>query len=159
MPTVAEYIEGHQQAIVDAFIAQASQLESARALPDHEVRDFLPQYLQFLAGLSSGQTCDADPEKTNIPDRHPNQRLQLGYHQEDVTTEVQLLARILFSLWEQRPVSAQPPAEDIARLSAELESAVDQVPAVFSGYTVQDRQAEKRYLRQLERLAREQGAS
>lgn len=156
MPTVADYIEKHQQEIVDEFVSQARELESARGLSDEEVRDFLPYYLEFLAKLSRDTLGDeAELHRTEFFTRHLDQRVQLGYHQGDATTELQIFARILFSLWGSRPPMEQPPPEDIERLSAELESVVDQVPAVFSGYTAEDRQAEKRHLRRLEQLSRE----
>lgn len=136
--------------------AEARRLASARDLADEELRNFLPLYLDYLAARSRGPTApELEARRSQLLERHLDQRLQLGYHQEDVTSELQLVARLLFRQWEDLPPAAQPPSDDVAALARELEHAVEQVPAVFSGYTLEDRQTEKRYLRQLERLSRE----
>ena len=63
------------------------------------------------------------------------------------------MGRLIAGLWEELPLEAQPTPEDAQLLFAELDAAMDCTVALFTGYSVEDRQREKRTLRRLEALA------
>jgi PAS domain S-box-containing protein len=156
MPKVADFIETHREAIVQRFLEEASKLESARGLKPYAVIDTLPEYLATLATLSrQGHRGDPAKTKKRLEETHIGLRLRAGYNQEEATSEYVLIGRLIASLWEDLPREEQPAPEDTGLLFAELQDAMGQVVATFSGYSLEDRQREKRALRRLDALASE----
>ncbi|MCP3139612.1 sensor histidine kinase [Pyxidicoccus xibeiensis] len=154
MPSIADLIERHREQLTQRFLAEASRLESARGLKPHEVIDTLPEYLTTLASVSrQGHRGDAASTKQRLEDTHIGARLRLGYNQDEVTSEYVLMGRLIAELWEALPPREQPTPEDSQLLFTELDSAMDYTVAVFTGYSLEDRQREKRTLRHLETLA------
>jgi PAS domain S-box-containing protein len=156
MPTVAEFIEGNREQLIARYVEGVSRLESARGLSEHECMDSFPEYLSTLAAISrQGHRGDAAKTKQRLEETHVSQRLRLGFNQEEVTSEYVLTGRFISALWEKLPPEQQPTPEDTQLLFDELAGAMDQVIVTFSGYTLEDRQREKRYLRRLDALASE----
>jgi PAS domain S-box-containing protein len=154
MLKVADFIEKNREQLIERFAEEAGKLESARGLKPHEVIDTLPEYLSTLATLSrQGHRGDPAKTKKRLEETHISLRLRHGYNQEEVTGEYVLIGRLITSLWESLPCEEQPPPEDTALLFAELQDAMNQAVATFSGYSVEDRQREKRTLRRLDALA------
>ncbi|HEX8441845.1 PAS domain-containing protein [Archangium sp.] len=156
MPKVADFIENHRASLVERFVQEAGKLESARGLKRYELIDNLPEYLATLATLGrEGDRGALAKTKKRLQETHIALRLRHGYHQEDATSEYVLLGRLISSLWEALPREEQPTAEDTGLLFAQLQDALDQVVVTFSGYSLEDRQREKRTLRRLDALAPE----
>ncbi|QRN99656.1 PAS domain-containing protein [Archangium violaceum] len=156
MPRVADFIEKNREQLIERFLREASKLESARGLKPYEVLDTLPEYLSTLTALSrQGHRLEPEKTKKRLEETHISLRLRHGYNQEEVTGEYVLIGRLIASLWENLPREEQPSTEDTALLFAELQDAMNQVVATFSGDTLEDRQREKRTLRRLDALASE----
>jgi hypothetical protein len=156
MPKVADFIESHREQLVERYAQDAGRLESARGLKPYELIDTFPEYLATLATISrQGHRGDPVKTKKRLEETHISLRLRHGYSQEEVTSEYALMARLISSLWESLPPEEQPTPEDTGLLLEELQDAMSQVVATFSGYTLEDRQAEKRTLRRLDALAPE----
>jgi PAS domain S-box-containing protein len=156
MPKVADFIEKNRKQLIERFVEQASKLESARGLKPYEIIDTLPEYLSALATISrQGHRGDPVRTKKRLEETHIGLRLRHGYNQEEVTGEYALVGRLITSLWAGLPREEQPLAEDTAHLFAELQDAMNQAVATFSGYSLEDRQREKRTLRHLDALASE----
>ncbi|WP_163994439.1 PAS domain-containing protein [Pyxidicoccus caerfyrddinensis] len=154
MPSIADLIDHHRELLVRRFLEEASKLESARDLRPAEVINTFPEYLSTLSAISrQGHRGDAARTKQRLEDTHINGRLRLGYNQDEVTSEYVLMGRLIAGLWEELPLEAQPSPEDSQLLFTELDAAMDSTVAVFTGYSVEDRQREKRTLRRLEALA------
>lgn len=156
MPKVADFIEQHRERLVQRFAEEAIKLESARGLRGYELANTFPEYLGALAALSrEGHGDEREQVKRRLEETHLSLRLRLGYNQEEVTSEYVLIGRLIAGLWEGLPREQQPEAEDTARCFAALQDAMDHAIVVFSGYSVEDRQREKRALRRLDALAPE----
>jgi PAS domain S-box-containing protein len=156
MPTVAEFIEKHREQLIERYVEGVSRLESARGLTEHERMDTFPEYLSTLTAISrQGNRGDPARTKSRLEETHISQRLRLGFNQEEVTSEYVLMGRLISALWEELPPEQQPAPEDTQLLFDDLGSAMNQVIATFSGYTLEDRQRETRHLRRLDALASE----
>jgi signal transduction histidine kinase len=156
MPKVADFIDTHREHLIQRILEEASRLESSRGLSAYQVTNTFPEYLDTLARISrQGYREDPACTKQRLEESHIGLRLRLGYTQAEVTSEYVLLGRLLATLWEELPAEQQPAPEDAVLLFQELQDAMDQVVATFSGYSAEDRQAEKRSLRRLESVAPE----
>ncbi|QSQ22507.1 PAS domain-containing protein [Pyxidicoccus parkwayensis] len=154
MPRIADLIESHRELLLRRFLDEAGKLESARGLKPSDILNSLPDYLATLAALSrQGSAADTARVKQRQEEAHLGSRLRLGYNQDEVTTEYVLVGRLIAELWEDLPPEAQPAPEDSQRLFTALDAAMDHAVATFTGYSMEDRQREKRTLRQLEALA------
>jgi PAS domain S-box-containing protein len=154
MPGIADLIEGHRELLVRRFQEEAGRLESARGLKPYEVLNTFPEYLACLAALVGEEPSDeAAATKRRLEDMHVGARLRLGYNQDEVTSEYVLMGRLIATLWEELPPESRPAPEESQRLFAALDAAMDYTVAVFTGYSVEDRQREKRTLRRLEAMA------
>jgi PAS domain S-box-containing protein len=156
MPQVADFIENNLDLLIQRFQEEAGRSESARGLTPHQIINNLPEYLATLATLSRhGHRGDPERSRRRLEETHINMRLRSGYNQEETTSEYVLLGRLVSSLWEHLPQHEQPPYSDKVLLFSELQEAMNQVVVTFSGYTLEDRQREKRFLRRLEAIASE----
>ncbi|WP_164017523.1 PAS domain-containing protein [Pyxidicoccus trucidator] len=154
MPSIADLIASHHELLVRRFLEEAGKLESARGLKPAQVIDTLPEYLDTLAAISrQGHRGALAPAKRRREELHVESRLRLGYNQDEVTSEYVLLGRLIAQLWEALPREEQPTPEDSQLLFGELDQAMDNAVAVFTGYSVEDRQREKRTVRRLEAMA------
>jgi len=153
MPSIADLIEQHRERLLQRYLEEASRLPSAQGVRSQDVLDNLPEYLSALSALSRGQPGDPGHLKRRIEETHIGLRLRLGYTLEDATAEFVLLGRLLSRLWEPLPPEQQPTPEDTQRLFDELQAAIEHTTSVFSGYSLEDRQAEKRALRRMDALA------
>src|SRR5690349_9792386 len=154
MPQVADFIENNRDLLIRRFQEEAGKLESAQGLKPHQIIDTMPEYLATLATISrQGHRGDPEATKRRLEETHIGMRLRSGYNQEETTSEYVLLGRLISSLWEHLPQREQPPYPDKALLFSELQEAMNQVIVTFSGYTLEDRQREKLFLRRLEAIA------
>ncbi|WP_224245752.1 sensor histidine kinase [Hyalangium gracile] len=154
MPSVADFIERNHAYLVRRYSEEVGKLESARGLSLHELTDTFPEYLDTLVAISrQGHRGDKARTKKRLEETHLSLRLRLGYNQEEVTTEYTVMGSLIAGLWAELPREEQPPPEDTDLLFADLQDAMDSTIAFFSGYSVEDRQREKRTLRRLDALA------
>ena len=154
MTTVAEFIERNREQLIERYTAEVARLEAARGLTPYERTDTFPEFLSTLAAISrQGHRGDAEKTKKRLEETHIGQRVRVGFNQEEVTGEYVLMGRLISSLWEDLPLEQQPAQEDTRLLFEELQGAMDQVIVSFSGYSQEDRQREKRFLRRLNALA------
>jgi len=154
MPSVADFIERHRAQLIQRYAEEVRKLESSRGLSLYELTDTFPEYLDTLAAISrKGHRGDPAKTKKRLEGTHLSLRLRLGYNQEEVTSEYATMGRLIAGLWAGLPREEQPPPEDTALLFAELQDAMDAAIEFFSGYSVEDRQHEKRTLRRLDALA------
>ncbi|OJT27404.1 hypothetical protein BO221_05375 [Archangium sp. Cb G35] len=156
MTTVAEFIERNRQQLIERYIRELSQWESARGFGPNELTDSFPEFLSALAAISrQGRRDDPAKTRSRLEGTHISQRVRLGFNQEEVTDEYVLMGRLISGLWEGLPLEQQPTLEDTRLLFEELQGAMDQVIVTFSGYSLEDRQREKRFLNRLNALASE----
>jgi len=154
MPKIADYIEQHRDALVERFVEEASKLPSALGAKRNELINTFYEYLSTLAAISrQGEREEPARTKSRLEDTHIGLRLRMGYSQEEVTNEYVLLGRLITQLWEGLPSAEHPTAEDVQLLFEELSSAMHTVVSIYTGYSVEDRQREKRTLRRLDALA------
>jgi PAS domain S-box-containing protein len=153
MPSIAELIEQHRAHIQQCYLEEASRLPSAQGVRPQEILDNLPGYLSVLSALSRGQRVDPSHTKRRLEETHIGLRLRLGYTLEDATAEFVLLGRLLSRLWESLPAHQQPTPEDTQLLFDALQTAMEHTVTVFSGYSLEDRQTEKRALHRMDVLA------
>ncbi|HEX8825195.1 MAG TPA: PAS domain-containing protein, partial [Archangium sp.] len=153
MPSIADLIEQHRERLLQRYLEEASRLPSAQGVRSQEVLDNTPEYLSALSALSRGQRGDPGLTKHRIEETHIGLRLRLGYTLEDATAEFVLLGRLLARLWEALPPEQQPTPEDTQHLFDALQTAIEHTTSVFRGYSLEDRQAEKRALRRMDALA------
>ncbi len=152
--TVGDYIERAREVLIDRFVETAGTLESARGLHRYELIDTFPEYLSTLVAISRlGRRAEPEATRSRLEKTHMSLRLRQGYTQEEVTTEYVIMGRLISELWEGVPSDEKPPGQDVQLLFDELGAAMDHVVAVFTGYTAEDRQREKRLLRRLDGLA------
>jgi PAS domain S-box-containing protein len=153
MPSIADLIEQHREHIQQRYLEEASRLPSSQGVPAEEILDNLPAYLTVLSALSRGQHADPTHTRRRLEELHIGLRLRLGYTLEDATAEFVLLGRLLSRLWEALPAHQQPTPADTQLLFDELQSAMEHTVTVFTGYSLEDRQTEKRALRRMDALA------
>src|SRR5690554_5944540 len=156
MATVADYLERHQQTIIDDYAAYVHGMDSANSLSHEETIDTLPEYLANLSAISRhGRPEDAEHAKQRLEETHISLRLRLGFTEDEVIQEYVFLSERIAALWRDAPEHEQPALDDIERVFAALNEAMEHAVTVFSGYTVEERQLEKRDLRRLETVARD----
>jgi signal transduction histidine kinase len=155
MPAVGDYIEQHHGALIERFAEEAGKLDSARGLTQFQIIDTFPEYLHVLVESSQRQEPPTEETRSRLEETHVGLRLRLGYMLEEVLFEYQLLGRLITDLWEQRPAEEQPAPKDVELLFTELQAAMEHATRTFGGYTQEERQYEKRYLRRLDALAPE----
>jgi len=157
MARVAEFIERHREHLTERYAREVRRLESARGLNEYEVTDTLPEYLGILAAISRQGHGEGElgENKRRMEEMHIRVRLRVGYNQEEATTEYVLIGQLIAATWEGLSTEAQPPPEDRQLLFDGLEGAMAGVVRAFTGYSVEDRQREKRYLRRLDALSPE----
>lgn len=156
MATVADYLERHQQTIIDDYAAYVRGMDSANSLSHEETIDTLPEYLANLSAISRhGRPEDAEHAKQRLEETHISLRLRLGFTEDEVIQEYVFLSERIAALWRDAPEHEQPALDDIERVFAALNEAMEHAVTVFSGYTVEERQLEKRDLRRLETVARD----
>ncbi|WNG29848.1 PAS domain-containing protein [Cystobacter fuscus] len=154
MPQVADFIENNRDLLIRRYLEEAGKLESSQGLKPHQIIDTMPEYLATLATISrQGHRGDPEATKRRLEETHISMRLRSGYNQEEAMSEYVLLGRLISSLWEHLPQREQPPYPDKALLFSELQEAMNQVIVTFTGYTMEDRQREKLFIRRLEAIA------
>ncbi|MGE6760307.1 PAS domain-containing protein [Corallococcus interemptor] len=154
MNLVADFIEANLDVLVRRFAEAARGLESTQGLKPSEVISTLPEYLHVVAAICRhGVTPERLETRQRLEEAHINLRLRVGATQEDATDEYTLLGRLIPQLWEDARPERKPSASGLHCLFQQLEEAMDHVVVLFSGYSLEDRQREKRFLRQLDALA------
>ncbi|RKH66902.1 PAS domain S-box protein [Corallococcus interemptor] len=154
MNLVADFIEANLDVLVRRFAEAARGLESTQGLKPSEVISTLPEYLHVVAAICRhGATPERLERRERLEEAHINLRLRVGATQEDATDEYALLGRLIPQLWEDAQPERKPSASGMHCLFQQLEEAMDHVVVLFSGYSLEDRQREKRFLRQLDALA------
>jgi PAS domain S-box-containing protein len=157
MASVADYLTRYKAGIVRRYNEECGKLPPARGLTPEELMDTLPEYLGALVDISRQGREEGPPAdvKRRLERTHVRIRLRAGYREEEVLNEYVILGRLIASTWEGAPPEEQPAPEDAQRLFEGLQSAMDGVVQSYTGYTVEDRQREKRFLRRLDALSPE----
>ncbi|RKG68568.1 PAS domain S-box protein [Corallococcus sp. CA054B] len=154
MNLVADFIEANLDVLVRRFAEAARGLESTQGLKPSELISTLPEYLHAVAAICRhGPTPERLETRARLEEAHINLRLRVGATQEDATDEYTLLGRLIPQLWEDVQPERKPSAAGMQCLFQQLEEAMDHVVVLFSGYSLEDRQREKRFLRQMDALA------
>ncbi|MBN9681960.1 MULTISPECIES: PAS domain-containing protein [unclassified Corallococcus] len=154
MNIVANFIEANLDVLVRRFSEAARGLESTQGLKPSEVISTLPEYLHAVAAICrNGATPERLETRVRLEETHINLRLRVGATQEDATDEYTLLGRLIPQLWEDARPECKPDAADLQCLFHQIEESMDHVVVLFSGYSLEDRQREKRFLRQMDALA------
>ena len=154
MKHLADLIEANTEAVVRRFMEELRGLETSQGLKPSEIITTLPEYLRAVAGICRhGPTPERLEKRRRLEEAHLNLRLRVGATQEDATGEYTLLGRLISQLWEDARPERRPSAPELQCLFEQLEQAMDHGVVLFSGYTLEDRQREKRFLRQLDALA------
>ncbi|WP_375755109.1 PAS domain-containing protein [Corallococcus exercitus] len=154
MKLIADFIEANLDVLVRRFAEAARRLESTQGLKPSEVISTLPEYLHAVAAICrDGATPERLETRSRLEEAHINLRLRVGATQEDATDEYTLLGRLIPQLWEDVQPEQKPGAAGLQCLFQQLEEAMDHVVVLFSGYSMEDRQREKRFLRQMDAMA------
>lgn len=154
MPSAADYIEQNREQIVQRYAEEVSKVPAARGLSYYETIDTLPEYLQTLSRISrAGKRESREQTSQRLEETHIGLRLRLGFTLQEVTSEYILMNRLISELWANKPACEQPEPQDVQLLSDELQAAMETAVTVFRGYSIEERQAEKRYLRRLDALS------
>ncbi len=156
MTTVAEFIERNREQLIERYTEEVGSWEASRGLTRYEITNSFPEYLSTLAAISrQGHRGDPAKTKKRLEETHIGQRVRLGFNQEEVTSEYVLMGRLISGLWEELPPREQPAPEDTELLFEELRGSMELAAETFSGYSLEDRQREKRFLHRLGALASE----
>ncbi|RKG83331.1 PAS domain-containing protein [Corallococcus terminator] len=154
MNLIADLIEANLEILVRRFVEETRGWESSQGLKASEIITTLPEYLRTVALICRhGPTPERLETRKRLEEVHINLRLRVGATQEDATDEYTLLGRLIPRLWDDAGPEHKPAASDLQCLFQQLEDAMDHVVVLFSGYSMEDRQREKRFLRQLDALA------
>ncbi|WP_158623495.1 ATP-binding protein [Corallococcus sp. CA053C] len=154
MKHLADLIEANTEAVVRRFMEELRGPETSQGLKPSEIITTLPEYLRAVAGICRhGPTPERLETRRRLEEAHLNLRLRVGATQEDATGEYTILGRLISRLWEDARPEQQPSAPELQCLFEQLEQAMDHGVVLFSGDTLEDRQREKRFLRQLDALA------
>ncbi|CAM3599014.1 PAS domain-containing protein [Corallococcus sp. ZKHCc1 1396] len=154
MNLIADLIEANLDVLVRRFVEETRGRESSQGLKPSEIITTLPEYLRVVAAICRhGPTPEHLETRTRLEEAHINLRLRVGATQEDATDEYTLLGQLIPRLWDDLRDAERPAARDLQCLFHQLEEAMDHVVLLFSGYSLEDRQREKRFLRQLDALA------
>jgi PAS domain S-box-containing protein len=157
MASVADYLTRQRGDIVRRYAEECARLPPAQGLTYEELTDTLPEYLGALADLcrEGHSAMPAAEVKRRLERTHVRVRLRAGYTEEEALAEYVTLGRLIVGTWEGAPPEERPSGEDTQRLFEGLQSAMDAVVQGFTGYTLEDRQREKRFLRRMDALATE----
>ena len=154
MKPISDFIESNLAALVRRFVEETRSRESSQGLKASEIITTLPEYLRAVALICRhGPSLERLEARKRLEEAHINLRLRVGATQEDATDEYTLLGRLIPRLWDDVRPEDRPAASDLQCLFHQLEEAMDHVVVLFSGYSMEDRQREKRFLRQLDALA------
>ncbi|MCY1040386.1 ATP-binding protein [Corallococcus sp. bb12-1] len=154
MNLIADLIEANLEVLVRRFVEETRGRESSQGLKASEIITTLPEYLRMVALICRhGPTPERLETRKRLEEVHINLRLRVGATQEDATDEYTLMGRLIPRLWDDVGPEHKPAASDLQCLFQQLEDAMDHVVVLFSGYSLEDRQREKRFLRQLDALA------
>jgi PAS domain S-box-containing protein len=154
MHRIADLIEANLDVLSRRFAEAARSLESTQGLKPSEVLSTLPEYLRTVAAICRhGPSPERLAARDRLEEAHIHLRLRVGATQEDATDEYTLLGKLIPRLWDDVSPEQKPGAADLHCFFQQLEEAMDHVVALFSGYSLEDRQREKRFLRQLDALA------
>ncbi|RKH79986.1 PAS domain S-box protein [Corallococcus sp. AB045] len=154
MKLIADFIEGNLDVLVRRFAEAARGLESTQGLKPSERISTVPEYLRAVAAICRhGSTPERLETRARLEEAHINLRLRVGATQEDATDEYTLLGRLIPQLWEDAQPERKPGASGLQCLFQQIEEAMEHVVLLFSGDSMEDRQREKRFLRQMDALA------
>ncbi|WP_141333382.1 ATP-binding protein [Myxococcus sp. AB025B] len=154
MNRIADIIHRHYDAIVRLWTEEATRAASARGLDAPELKNIMPTYLASLAEDAKAPATTF-AERRKYVEGHVAARLRQGFHVAEVVEEFALLGRCISRMWAEAPPQARPDVEDVERLLGELHAASASVIALFSEHMREDEQAEKRYLRLIQKVANE----
>lgn len=153
MAELADLIRSHHAGILRSWRKDAGRAAAARGLSRPEIENLIPVYLQALAdagdelGRYSGKCRD-------LVESYLAARLRQGFQLAAIIEELALIGRCITSVWSSG--QAAPPAHaEIERLFEELQLASAAVTEMFTRHMLEDEQAEKRYLRLVQAVARE----
>ncbi|MBN8472836.1 PAS domain-containing protein [Corallococcus exiguus] len=154
MNLVADFIEANLDVLVRRFSEAARGLESTQGLKPSERISTVPEYLHAVAAICRhGSTPERLETRARMEEAHINLRLRVGATLEDATDEYTLLGRLIPQLWADARPERKPGALDLQCLFQQIEEAMEHVVLLFSGDSLEERQREKRFLRQLDALA------
>jgi signal transduction histidine kinase len=148
---VGESIQTQHRHIIEDWAAQARRAAAARGLSRPELQNMMPRFLSWLAESDGG----APEQGRELVANHLSSRLRQGFNLSEIVEEFALLGRCIAGVWASAPVEEQPKPEDIARLFSSLQDATSAVIDMFTRHLFEDEQTEKRYLRELQKIATE----
>ena len=150
MRHVADFIDEHRDGLTQRFAEESPPGGLSR---EERLRG-LPEYLDaFAAALRDGPDAQARQEARRRQEQaRARQRLSAGLNQQEAIAEYVLLGRLVFALWEHLPPAERPGAEQTQRAYDDLQSAMEQVVAVYTGEPAATGPYELHALRELEGL-------
>src|SRR5579862_6584275 len=154
MPSLAEFIEGNRERILERWREVAQTTASARGLSRPELFNLLPVYLSFLAQSQSEEPA-LSGEQHRLIEAHLSNRLRQGYELTEVLFEFSLLGRTVSRLIDEQPASERPSPVAVAGLFSELLLTCDVATRIFTEHLLEDEQREKRYARLISKIAEE----
>jgi len=156
MPTsISKIIEENSAEIITRFEVEARRSIGGKGLTRPELVNHLPIYLASLVQRVSRPTDQQAIDQKWLVDSHLASRLRQGFVLHEIINEFVILARCISEMWSSSPEAERPSAVEIDCLHQEIHLATAGAVAIFTEHLIEDQQAEKRFLRQLQKVATE----
>lgn len=155
MASVAEVIHQRHGEIMSLWMEEARRAASARGLTDLALENIMPEYLSALADQIETGQLDAKDQRRKRVEIHLASRIREGFDLAEILNEFVVLGRCISQMWMSAPREEWPPPADIERLHLQIHAAITGATGIFYQHMLEDEQAEKRYLRLLQRIASE----
>jgi signal transduction histidine kinase len=153
MHSVSEVVASHENGILESWSVEAHRIASARGLDRPHLLNIIPRYLKAL-GHSGGSPTDRE-RRMRLIERHVASRIREGFLLDEVVEEINILGRSITTAWSATGEPERPPSADVESLLLELHEATALVVQAFTEHMAEDEQAEKRFLRRLQKVVSE----
>jgi signal transduction histidine kinase len=156
VPTsISKIIEENSAQIIGRFEVEARRSMVGKGLTRLELVNHLPNYLSSLVQRVSGPTTQQASDQKWLVDSQVASRLRQGFILHEIIDEFVILGRCIAETWSSSPEELRPSAVEVDRLHQELHVATAGAVAIFTEHLIEDQQAEKRFLRRLQKVATE----
>lgn len=154
MPSLGQLIRTHHAGILERWTREAQKAAAARGLERPEFQNLIPTYLLALAeaGAELGRFT---ARRRELVESHLSSRLRQGFQLPEIVEEFALLGRCIVAVWGPGSGEAPPHHTEIESLFEELHLTSLTVTEIFTRHMMEDEQAQKRYQRLIQTVARE----
>jgi signal transduction histidine kinase len=154
MTSVADTIDERREEIVALWMGETRKIAAAKGLAYSALQNVMPRYLVAL-GRHLRDPGAHDPQLDQHFQNHVSTRMRQGYDLAEILREFITLGRCIAKMWSARPPGEWPQTAEVDQLHDAIQTAITEATDTFHRHMFEDEQSEKRYLRQLQRLATE----